>query len=150
MSTLSILINQLGMFVIYILAGIILIRTKVLNRENMEVVSRLVIKLALPVMIFTNTVNGVDKEMLFHSLSILGIKFPVGETVSSAGRPSAAVLCHERIWKYRIYGNPYCDQYFPGKRDALYLCIYHDRSVDAVDSRGKAYLKSRRKSGKSF
>lgn len=41
----------------------------------MEVVSRLVIKLALPVMIFTNTVNGVDKEMLFHSLSILGIAF---------------------------------------------------------------------------
>lgn len=75
MSTLSILINQLGMFVIYVLAGIILIRTKVLNRENMEVVSRLVIKLALPVMIFTNTVNGVDKEMLFHSLSILGIAF---------------------------------------------------------------------------
>lgn len=75
MSTLSILTNQLGMFVIYILAGIILIRTKVLNRENMEVVSRLVIKLALPVMIFTNTVNGVDKEMLFHSLSILGIAF---------------------------------------------------------------------------
>lgn len=26
-------------------------------------------------MIFTNTVNGVDKEMLFHSLSILGIAF---------------------------------------------------------------------------
>lgn len=75
MSTLSILINQLGMFVIYVLAGIILIRTKVLNRENMEVVSRLVIKLALPVMIFTNTVNGVDKDMLFHSLSILGIAF---------------------------------------------------------------------------
>nr|WP_294650394.1 AEC family transporter [uncultured Blautia sp.] len=75
MSTLSILINQLGMFVIYVLAGIILIRTKVLNRENMEVVSRLVIKLALPVMIFTNTVNGVDKEMLFLSLSILGIAF---------------------------------------------------------------------------
>ena len=75
MSTLNILINQLGMFVIYILAGIILIRTHVLSRENMEVVSRLVIKLALPVMIFTNTVNGVDKEMLFHSLSILGIAF---------------------------------------------------------------------------
>ena len=65
MSTLNILLNQIGMFVIYILAGIILIRTHVLNRENMEVVSRLVIKLALPVMIFTNTVNGVDKQMLF-------------------------------------------------------------------------------------
>lgn len=45
MSTLNILITQLGMFVIYILAGIILIRTHVLSRENMEVVSRLVIKL---------------------------------------------------------------------------------------------------------
>lgn len=55
MSTLNILLNQIGMFVIYILAGIILIRTHVLNRENMEVVSRLVIKLALPVMIFINT-----------------------------------------------------------------------------------------------
>lgn len=75
MSTLNILLNQIGMFVIYILAGIILIRTHVLNRENMEVVSRLVIKLALPIMIFTNTVNGVDKEMLFHSLPILGIAF---------------------------------------------------------------------------
>ena len=75
MSTLNILLNQIGMFVIYILAGIILIRTHVLNRENMEVVSRLVIKLALPVMIFTNTVNGVDKQMLFHSLPILGIAF---------------------------------------------------------------------------
>lgn len=51
MSTLNILLNQIGMFVIYILAGIILIRTHVLNRENMEVVSRLVIKLALPIMI---------------------------------------------------------------------------------------------------
>lgn len=75
MSTLNILITQLGMFVIYILAGIILIRTHVLNRENMEVVSRLVIKLALPVMIFTNTVNGVDKEMLFHSLPFWGLRF---------------------------------------------------------------------------
>ena len=37
MSTLNILLNQIGMFVIYILAGIILIRTHVLNRENMEV-----------------------------------------------------------------------------------------------------------------
>ena len=132
MDTLNILITQLGMFVIYILAGILLIRTKVLNRENMEVVSRLVIKLALPVMIFTSTVNGVDKEML-----------PVGETVSSAGRPSAAVFCHERIWKYRIYGDSYCNQYLPGKRNALYFCIYYDRSADVVDCWGKTYFKSR-------
>ena len=59
MSTLNILLNQIGMFVIYILAGIILIRTHVLNRENMEVVSRLVIKLALPVMIPADSRNRI-------------------------------------------------------------------------------------------
>ena len=60
MNTFSILTAQIGMFVIYMLAGVILIRTKVLTRE----------KLALPVMIFINTVNGVERKTLFHSLSI--------------------------------------------------------------------------------
>ena len=55
---------------IYMLAGVILIRTRVMNRENLEVISKFVIKLALPVMIFINTVNGVERKTLFHSLSI--------------------------------------------------------------------------------
>lgn len=55
MNTFSILTAQIGMFVIYMLAGVILIRTRVMNRENLEVISKFVIKLALPVMIFINT-----------------------------------------------------------------------------------------------
>ena len=47
MNTLTILLQQIGMFVIYIIMGIILIRTKVLTRETLEVISRFVIKLAL-------------------------------------------------------------------------------------------------------
>ena len=70
MNTFSILTAQIGMFVIYMLAGVILIRTRVMNRENLEVISKFVIKLALPVMIFINTVNGVERKTLFHSLSI--------------------------------------------------------------------------------
>ena len=156
MSTLNILITQLGMFVIYILAGIILIRTHVLSRENMEVVSRLVIKLALPVMIFTNTVNGVDKEMLFRSLSILGIAFFMYlclfglSFLSSARGPSAALFCHECIWKHRIYGNPDRYKHFSGKRNALYFCVYHDRPVNAVDCRGKAHFENREYSEKKL
>lgn len=70
MNTFSILTAQIGMFVIYMLAGVILIRTRVMNRENLEVISKFVIKLALPVMIFINTINGVERKTLFHSLSI--------------------------------------------------------------------------------
>ena len=62
MNTVGILLEQMGMFVIYIIAGILLIKTHVLNRENLEVISRFVIRLALPMMIFINTVDGVQKR----------------------------------------------------------------------------------------
>lgn len=58
MNTLTVLLQQIGMFVIYIITGVILIRTKVLTRENLEIISKVVIKLSLPVMIFINTVTG--------------------------------------------------------------------------------------------
>ena len=70
MNTFSILTAQIGMFVIYMLAGVILIRTRVMNRENLEVISKFVIKLALPVMIFINTVNGVERKTLLRELCI--------------------------------------------------------------------------------
>ena len=39
MTTFEILLQQIGLFVIYILAGVILVRTKVLNRETLEPIS---------------------------------------------------------------------------------------------------------------
>ena len=47
MNTLTVLLQQIGMFVIYIITGVILIRTKVLTRENLEIISKVVIKLSL-------------------------------------------------------------------------------------------------------
>lgn len=52
MTTFEILLQQIGLFVIYLLAGVILVRTKVLNKEILEPISKFVIKMALPVMIF--------------------------------------------------------------------------------------------------
>lgn len=52
MTTFEILLQQIGLFVIYLLAGVILVRTKVLNKETLEPISKFVIKMALPVMIF--------------------------------------------------------------------------------------------------
>ena len=40
MNTLTVLLQQIGMFVIYIITGVILIRTKVLTRENLEIISK--------------------------------------------------------------------------------------------------------------
>ena len=122
------------MFVIYILAGIILIRTHVLNRENMEVVSRLVIKLALPVMIFTNTVNGVDKQMLFHSLPILGIAFFMYICLFGLSFLSGKILHlqgdHQQLYSaMSAFGNigfmgiPIVTSIFP-ERGMLYISVF--------------------------
>ena len=73
MNTLEILLQQIGLFVIYILAGMILVKTKVLNSETLDPISRFVIKMALPMMIFVNIIDGVERDTLFHSLSILVI-----------------------------------------------------------------------------
>ena len=43
MNTLEILLQQIGLFVIYILAGMILVKTKVLNSETLDQISRFVI-----------------------------------------------------------------------------------------------------------
>ena len=67
------LLEQICLFVIYILVGILMVKTKVLNRDTLETISRFVMKLAMPVMIFVNTVEGVDRGSLVKSLSLLGL-----------------------------------------------------------------------------
>lgn len=71
MTTFEILLQQIGLFVIYILAGVILVRTKVLNKETLEAISKFVIKMALPVMIFINIIDGVNHEILSGSWPII-------------------------------------------------------------------------------
>lgn len=135
MNTLTVLLQQIGMFVIYIITGVILIRTKVLTRENLEIISKVVIKLSLPVMIFINTVNGVDRKSFFSSLSILGIAVVMyvcllilgtlsWKSISSSWRTSAIISCNDCIRKRGIYGNSYCCQHISGKRNAVYGCFY--------------------------
>lgn len=45
MNTFDIILQQVGLFVIYILAGLLLVKTKVLNRETLEPISKFVIKM---------------------------------------------------------------------------------------------------------
>ena len=73
MEIFSILTEQIALFVIYMLVGVLMVKTQVLNKTTLETISRFVIKLSMPVMIFINTVNGVDRATLFSSASVLGI-----------------------------------------------------------------------------
>lgn len=71
MDTFGIVIEQIGLFVVYILAGVALVKTKVFCAETLEVLSKYVLKLGLPVLIFINSVNGVQRETLFASAPVL-------------------------------------------------------------------------------
>lgn len=73
MNAFGILVEQIEFFVIYMVVGVILIKTKILTQTTIEVIARFVLKLALPLLIFTNTINGVERETLFQTLSVLGL-----------------------------------------------------------------------------
>lgn len=134
MSTLTVLLQQIGMFVIYIITGIMLIRTKVLTRETLEVISRFVINLALPVMIFVNTVNGVDRQTFLASLPILGIAAAMYIGLLILGKISANVfhLKGDHLQLYRamtMFGNvgfmgiPIVISIYPEK-GMLYISVF--------------------------
>ena len=134
MNMLTILLQQIGMFVIYIITGIILIRTKVLTRETLEVISRFVIKLALPVMIFINTVDGVDRRTFFSSLSILAIAASMYSGLLILGKISGKIfrLKGDHLQLYRamvVFGNvgfmgiPIITSIYPEK-GMLYISVF--------------------------
>ena len=77
----GILMEQIVLFLFYMIVGVLLVKTHILAENTLETLSRFVMKLALPVMIFINTVNGVDRQTFFSSLSILGIAAVMGLAV---------------------------------------------------------------------
>ena len=71
MNYFSIVSQQIIIFVIYALIGVIAVKAKVLSKEGLEWVSRLVIKILLPLMIFTNTINGATRSDFLAALPLL-------------------------------------------------------------------------------
>lgn len=69
----AILIEQIAYFIIYMTAGVVLVKTKVLNEKTLEPISKFVIRMALPLLIFTNTINGVDSKTLLGTLPLLAV-----------------------------------------------------------------------------
>lgn len=134
MSTFGIILEQLGLFVIYIIVGVILVKTTVLTKDTLETISRFVLKLALPVMIFANTVDGVVRETLFQSVSILGLTILFYLITFGAGRGLAFLFRiegeTEQVFRaLSMFGNigfmgiPIVTSLFPEK-GMLYISVF--------------------------
>lgn len=63
--------SQIIIFVIYALIGVVAVKTNLLNEEGLDVISRLVIKITLPIMIFHNTITGADVEQFMNTMSVI-------------------------------------------------------------------------------
>ena len=103
MNTFDIILQQVGLFVIYILAGLLLVKTKVLNRETLEPISKFVIKMALPLMVFINITDGTDKKNLYESWPILVIAVGFYICIYAAGAMAVKFfkLQESRVGIYR-------------------------------------------------
>ena len=92
MHTFDILLQQIGLFIIYILAGVILVRTRVLSCETLEPISKFVLKMALPVMVFINITDGVERQVLYESWPIFVIATIFYIFMYAAGRGMVKLL----------------------------------------------------------
>ena len=96
MHTFDILLQQIGLFIIYILAGVILVRTRVLSRETLEPISKFVLKMALPVMVFINITDEVERQVLYESWPIFVIAAIFYIFMYAAGRGSC-YICRKTV-----------------------------------------------------
>lgn len=130
----GILMEQMGLFLFYMIVGVILVKVHVLAKDTLETLSRFVMKLALPVMIFINTVGGVDRDSLVHSLSVLGLAvvFYVCTFLISKGLSVLFHLKGDRASVYRalsMFGNigfmgiPIISSVFP-EQGMLYISVF--------------------------
>ncbi len=155
MHTFDILLQQIGLFIIYILAGVILVRTRVLSRETLEPISKFVLKMALPVMVFINITDGVERQVLYESWPIFVIAASFYIFMYAAGRGMVKLLncrkivqesirqcCCSEILVYRLADDCRC---FFGKRYLICIRIYDHGPVYAVDFGCKAIVSGRRR-----
>lgn len=66
-----IVLNQIGIFLILILMGIVAMKCGILDEHSLGNVSKLVMRMALPAYIFINTAEGATREGLARSLMVI-------------------------------------------------------------------------------
>lgn len=73
MNLFPVIATQMGMLVVYVIIGIIGVKTKIFDRKALDYMSKYIMKLSLPLMIFMNTLNGATGEQVIAALPMLAI-----------------------------------------------------------------------------
>lgn len=71
MNYFSIVLEQIEIFVVYMLIGIFAVKMHFLDREKLSVLSGCITKILLPLLIFTNTINGTTREQFLSTAVII-------------------------------------------------------------------------------
>ena len=66
-----IVLNQIGIFLILIIFGILAVKFGILDEHSLGSVSKLVMRMALPAYIFINTAEGATRQGLAESLLVI-------------------------------------------------------------------------------
>ena len=134
MNTFWILMEQIELFIVYLVIGMILVRTGVLSDKGLDWIARVVMKLSLPTMIFVNVISQVDRTALVQSLSIIGLAVTASILLFGLG-VALTKLFHvegDRSQIYRamtMFGNvgfmgiPIITSIFP-ERGMLYVSVF--------------------------
>ena len=73
MNLFPVIATQMGMLVVYVLIGILGVRVKIFDRQFLDYISKYIMKLSLPLMIFMNTLNGATADEVIDSLPMLAV-----------------------------------------------------------------------------
>lgn len=71
MEQFGIVVNQILTFVLLIGIGVIAVKCKVLDQTGLTYISKFIIKISLPLMLLTKTINGATRDQLLESLPML-------------------------------------------------------------------------------
>ena len=85
-------LTQLEIFTVMILLGVFAVKTNAMNEKSLGDLSKLIMRLILPVMIFHKSINGATKsdmmlsfmEVLIASFFMFGVLFLVGYLLKKA------------------------------------------------------------------
>ena len=134
MNYFSIVLEQIEIFVVYMLIGIFAVKMRFLDREKLGVLSGCITKILLPLLIFTNTINGTTREQFLSSAVIILIAAALYLLLYVVAAVLAKLLrldCnHESVYRAcTMFGNcgfmgiPIITALYP-EQGGLYIAMY--------------------------
>lgn len=134
MNYFSIVLEQIEIFVVYMLIGIFAVKMHFLDREKLGVLSGCITKILLPLLIFTNTINGTTRKQFLSSVVIILLAAVLYLVLYAVATILAKLLKidwkHEALYRAcTMFGNcgfmgiPIITALYP-KQGGLYIAMY--------------------------